>query len=82
LSSGQSSSTGKFRVFSTWSDASDLANGLNYRSSNGLPWADEIAVSFAYPVELVDILNTHLKFAGWAQSTGVDYTDLYMNETG
>lgn len=68
--------------FGTWSDASVPATGTYYRSTSGLPWAVEIPVSFAYPKELVDILVTHLKFADWAQSSGVDYTDWYMNNAG
>lgn len=69
-------------LLGTWSDASEPSNGLYYRSSNGLPWAVEIPVSFDYPVELIDILDTHLKFADWAQSSGTQYPDWYMNETG
>ncbi|NOU48774.1 MAG: LruC domain-containing protein [Bacteroidales bacterium] len=68
--------------FGTWSDASVPESGLYYRSSNGLPWAVEIPVNFDYPKEVVDILVTHLKFADWAQSSGIDYPNWYMDNTG
>jgi LruC domain-containing protein len=68
--------------FGSYSDASEPGSGLYYRSVNGLPWAVEIPVSFDYPVELVDILDTHLKFANWAQSSGQDFPDWYMDLEG
>jgi LruC domain-containing protein len=69
-------------LFGTWLDASDPAKGFYYRSTTGLPWGIETPVNFNYPIELADILTVHLKFAAWAQSSGVDYPDWYMNETG
>ncbi len=68
--------------FGTESDASDPATGAYYVSSTGLPWAIEIPVNFEYPIEKADILTAYLKFATWAQSSGVDYTDWYMDKTG
>ncbi len=69
-------------LFGTWLDASDPAKGFYYRSTTGLPWGIETPVNFNYPIELADILTVHLKFAAWAQSSGVDYPDWYMNKTG
>ncbi|MBS4055956.1 MAG: LruC domain-containing protein [Bacteroidales bacterium] len=68
--------------FGTQSDASNPDAGLYYRSSTGLPWAVETPLNFDYPVEKVDILMTHLKFAAWAQSSGADYPDWYMSRAG
>ncbi len=68
--------------FGTYSDATDQPNGYYYRSSSGLPWAVEIPVSFEYPIEKVDILQTYLKFADWAQSSGDDYPDWYLDLEG
>ncbi len=68
--------------FGTDSDASDPAAGLYYRSTSGLPWGIETPVNFNYPIEKADILTAHLKFAAWAQSSGVDFPDWYMDEPG
>lgn len=68
--------------FGTDNDASDPAIGLYYRSSTGLPFGVEVPVNFNYPIEKADILTAHLKFAEWAQSSGVDYTDWYMDKPG
>ena len=69
-------------LFGTWSDGSVPASGLYFQSTNGLPWGIETPVNFNYPIELADILTAHLKFAAWAQSSGVDFPDWYMDEPG
>ena len=68
--------------FDTFHDASNPANGSYYVSATGLPWAIEIPVNFNYPIEKADILTAHLKFAAWAQSSGGDYPDWYMDNAG
>jgi len=68
--------------FGTFTDASVPAEGKYYRSDSGLPWAIETAINFNYPIEQVDILSVHLKFAAWAQSSGQDFPDWYMNNSG
>ena len=68
--------------FGSMNDASNPSAGFYYRSSAGLPWALEIPVDFDYPVEKVDILQTYLHFAEWAQSSGTAYTDWYMDKPG
>jgi len=68
--------------FATDADASVPAEGKYYRSDSGLSWAIETAVNFNYPIEKADILTAHLKFAAWAQSSGQDFPDWYMNNTG
>ncbi|MCX6281034.1 MAG: LruC domain-containing protein [Bacteroidetes bacterium] len=68
--------------FGSLNDGSVPAQGLYYRSTSGLPWAFEIPVDFNYPVEKADILQTYLHFAEWAQSSGVSYTDWYMDKSG
>jgi len=42
----------------------------------------EIAADFDYPIEKADILQTYQHFAGWAKSSGTDYTDWYMDKPG
>ena len=68
--------------FGTYSDASDPAKSFYYRSTTGLAWAFEIPVDFDYPIETVDILQTYLHFAEWAQSSGASYSDWYMDKPG
>lgn len=64
------------------SDASVPAEGKYYRSSNGLVWGIETPVNFDYPIEKADILTAHLKFAAWAQSSGDEFPDWYLDNSG
>ena len=68
--------------FGTMNDASNPSMSFYYRSSTGLPWGMEIPVDFSYPVEKADILQTYNHFAEWAQSSGTQYTDWYMDKPG
>ncbi|MDY0076851.1 MAG: LruC domain-containing protein [Bacteroidales bacterium] len=68
--------------FGIWEDASVPANGSYYKTDSNLPWAIEIPVSFDYPFEKVDILQTHLKFGDWASSGGDLYPDWYLDKPG
>ncbi|MCK9218593.1 MAG: LruC domain-containing protein [Bacteroidales bacterium] len=63
-------------------DASNPSQGFYYRSNSGLPWAIEIPVDFDYPLEKADILTAYVHFAAWAQSSGSNYPDWYMNNPG
>jgi LruC domain-containing protein len=68
--------------FGTQADATDPATGKYYQTASNLPWALDVPVSFAYPVETVDILNAYNHFADWAQSGGNQFTDWYMDKSG
>lgn len=68
--------------FGIWEDNSDPAMGSYYKTGNNLPWAIEIPVSFDYPYEKVDILQTHLKFGEWATSGGESFQDWYLDKAG
>jgi len=68
--------------FESMDDASNPSSQQYYRSTTGLPWAIEVPNNFVYPVEKADILETYLHFAQWAQSSGNDFTDWYMNKPG
>lgn len=68
--------------FGIWEDASVPAIGSFYKTDSNLPWAIEIPVSFDYPYEKVDILQTHLKFGDWASSGGELYPDWYLDLSG
>jgi LruC domain-containing protein len=68
--------------FGSMNDASNPGIGQYYRSATGLPWAMEIPVDFDYPVEKADIVQTYVHFAQWAQSSGTEYPDWYMDKPG
>jgi len=69
-------------LFGTANDASNPSTNNYYVSSTGLPWAIETPVNFNYPIESADILTAHLKFAAWAQSSGQEYQDWYLDKVG
>jgi LruC domain-containing protein len=68
--------------FGTGDDASNPAAGIYYKTANNLPWGIEIPEQFDYPIEGVDIVLAHLKFAEWAMSGGSNYPQWYQNQTG
>ena len=68
--------------FGTYADATDPATGKYYQTENNLPWGLDLPVSFAYPVEQVDILSAYNHFGQWAESGGNDYPDWYMDKPG
>lgn len=68
--------------FDTDADATNPATGKYYQTKNNLPWALDLPVSFAYPVEQVDILSAYNHFAQWAESGGTNYPDWYMDKSG
>lgn len=69
-------------LFGTVDDDSDMATESYYMSATGLPWGIETPINFDYPIESADILTAHLKFAAWAQSSGVEFQDWYMDKSG
>ena len=69
-------------IFGTMADATNPATGKYYQTASNLPWALDLPVSFAYPVETVDILNAYNHFAAWAESNGTQYPDWYKDKTG
>jgi len=69
-------------LFATGSDATDAANEYYYKTSNGLPWAIDIAESFAYPVEYTPINEAYTNFSVWATSGGSLNTNWFTDESG
>lgn len=53
-----------------------------YKTSNNLPWAINIPVSFDYPNEKVEVIKAHLKFQEWAESAGSLFPDWYLDNSG
>jgi LruC domain-containing protein len=63
-------------------DATNIAQGKTYVTSNNLPWAIHIFETFAYPIERQDVIWVHLKFVEWAESGGEAFADWYKNKSG
>lgn len=69
-------------LFGQSNDDSDPSTGKYYKSSDNFCWAMEIPQRFSYPVEMADIVTSHLKFAEWSQSGGAQKNDWYQNNSG
>ena len=71
-------------LFGTANDDSDAGSNRYYVTEDNFPWVVRIPNGFAfdYPVEKVDIVQAHLKFADWVQSSGVNFTDWYEDKPG
>ena len=69
-------------LFGTGNDASDPANEIYFRTSNGLPWGVYIAESCVYMKETIPIIDGFNHFAEWAESGGTTYTDWYKAKSG
>lgn len=68
--------------FGTMADDTKPSEGKYYQTANNLPWAIDLPVSFAYPLEQVEILNAYNHFSEWATSSGVQYPDWYQDKEG
>lgn len=68
--------------FGTKADAPNAATNYYYKTSNGLPWALDIAQSFQYPVEFEPIDDAYLNFAPWAVSGGSRFSNWYLDLSG
>jgi len=70
------------RAYFGQKEDNSIMGGAYYKSKTNLPWALDIPRSIAYPQEKKDFISVYLKFASWAQSSGVLYPDWYINKTG
>lgn len=69
-------------LFGTSDDRSNPALGRYYKSANNLPWGLHIPIVLEHMLEYTDITQGYLHFAEWAQSSGVMYSDWYLNLPG
>lgn len=69
-------------LFGTDDDNTNISLSNYYKSKNNLPWGMNLPSSFDYPIEKSSIINGHLKFAPWVQSSGGTYNDWYRNNVG
>ncbi|MFD2873378.1 LruC domain-containing protein [Mucilaginibacter ximonensis] len=67
------------KYFGTDDDKTSVSGNKYYLSANNQPWALNFTDTFSYPIETIDINQTYLHFADWAQSGGTLYTDWYSN---
>lgn len=68
--------------FGSGQDNSDPSIGKYYKTANNLPWAIKIASSYDYTIESNQITSAFLKFASWAESSGVQFPDWYLPNSG
>lgn len=68
--------------FKTGNDDSDPASGRYYKTQKNLPWAIRISSGFDYTIEKAQITSAYLKFVAWAESSGTQYPDWYLNNSG
>lgn len=70
-------------LFGTKDDGSKPANGVYYKTKEGMPFALHLPVGqFQYPAEMASITDAYLKFSPWATSNGNAYADWYLNLEG
>jgi LruC domain-containing protein len=69
-------------MFGTQDDRSNPGQLYTYRSKNNLPWAISTMTSFEYPIEKADLVKTHLKFGPWAETSGRQYSNWYLDLSG
>jgi LruC domain-containing protein len=68
--------------FGTGDDNTNVSQNVYYRSKSNLPWAMNVPSNFIYPREKVSILDGHLVFGQWAQSSGFSFMDWYTDKLG
>ncbi|GAB4314337.1 MAG: LruC domain-containing protein [Bacteroidales bacterium] len=71
-----------YSLFGTGNDQSDPETGKYYFSSYDYPWAANVPTRFDYPVEKVNIEDAHLNFDDWAESSGFNYMDWFLDKPG
>lgn len=64
-------------LFNTLDDDSNPGIGKYFKTSNNLPWGINIYGQYDYPIEKADIINAHLHFGDWAESSGVSFPDWF-----
>jgi LruC domain-containing protein len=69
-------------LLGTLQDNSQPNEGIFYKTSQNLPFALHIPVSFDYPIEKKAVNIAYLKFVEWAQSQGSVFNDWYLDKTG
>ncbi|WP_028022321.1 LruC domain-containing protein [Enterovibrio calviensis] len=63
-----------------WSDTGNPADNRYFKTSSNLPWALLINDAWKWPQEHVDLIAAYPEFAGYAETSGLNNTDWYMDE--
>lgn len=71
-----------FNIFGLGDDDSNLLTNRFYRTDLNLPWAINLSEKWNYPQETVTIIQSHLKFASWVNSSGLLFEDWYKDLVG
>ncbi|WP_377470106.1 LruC domain-containing protein [Pontibacter silvestris] len=66
-------------LFGTADDATNLANGVYYKTKDNLPYGINVPEKFQYPSEWVSVAEAYLKLSEWVQSGGRDFADWYSS---
>jgi LruC domain-containing protein len=67
-------------LFGQFNDTTNIGQNRYFKTATNLPWAINVPVSWAYPVERKQITRTHLAFRNWAESNGNSYQDWYLDK--
>ncbi len=68
--------------FGTFEDNSDPGLNRYYKTVNNLPWGIDIPAEFDWPIEKKEITKAYNYFATWAESSGNQYDDWYVDNQG
>ncbi len=79
LPNGVPTDKADLKLLGTADDNSIVSTGRYYKTKKNLPWALNIPVQFAYPIEKAAITSAYPNFSVWAESNGASATDWYTN---
>jgi LruC domain-containing protein len=66
-------------LFGTADDRTAATGTYTYMDAQRRPWALDMPVAWAWPLETTDLLLPYPKFADWAKSAGTSSRDWYVN---
>ncbi|KZY71056.1 hypothetical protein A3760_11890 [Oleiphilus sp. HI0122] len=65
-------------LLSIGDDTSSMSLQQYYQTSNGMPWAIEVPSDWKHPLEKVDIRDAYPQFKAFAESSGAEQTDWFL----
>jgi LruC domain-containing protein len=68
-------------LLNTEDDTYNAEEKRYYKAANNLPWALHIPGDWKYSIERESIADSYLHFGEWAESSGTEYTDWYLDKT-
>jgi len=66
-------------LFNTRNDATNLHEGVTYKTKEGKPWALLIPTSFSHPSEKNSISGVYQYYNEWVNSNGANYSNWYLH---